>query len=100
MVNGCKLCPSAIGAGSPPHGGADRNEQIAADTRDALRELRTDIRDLRGEMRDLRSEMRDLRGDMNNLRSDMNRQFRWLVGIWLSSLGATLAVMAHGFGWL
>ena len=68
-------------------------EQIAADTRDTLREMHTDIRELRAEIRELRADMREFH-------SDVNRQFRWLVGLWIGSLGAVLAVMAHGFHWL
>lgn len=79
-------------------------EQIAADTQRTLAELRAEIRGLRTEIGGVRGEIAGLRaeidGKFDSLRAELNRQFRWLIGIWFTSLGAVLAVMAHGFHWL
>jgi hypothetical protein len=66
-------------------------EQIAADTRDALREIRDDIRALRVEMRQ----------GFDNARGDMTRGFDrladrdWITFLWL--LGVMLAGYAGLF---
>lgn len=79
-------------------------EQIAADTRTALRDLRVNIDqrlgalDRRFDAIDRRFDAIDLRFD--HLRDELSRTLRWLLGIWFASLGAVLAVMAHGFHWL
>jgi hypothetical protein len=72
-------------------------EQIAADTRDALRRLDNRLDGLEGRL-DRRFDAIDLRFD--RLRDELSRTLRWLLGLWFASLGAVLAVMAHGFRWL
>jgi hypothetical protein len=79
-------------------------EQIAADTRDTLREIRDDIRGLRSEFRtelgglrtDMRTEIQGLRTDMRELRGD----FRWLLRFTIGGFVGTFALLAHSLHWL
>jgi hypothetical protein len=94
-------------------------EEIAASTKQALVEIRSEIRGLRSEiqaeLREFRSEMRaDIRAlqletqtGLRDLRNQRDADFRWLVRLILGGFGLTLAgfagllgVMAHGFHWL
>jgi hypothetical protein len=63
-------------------------EQIAADTRQTLIEIRNDIRDLRTELRDFR-----------NAVAEMWRNFRWLLGVMLGGFSGAFALLAHGLHW-
>jgi chromosome segregation ATPase len=90
-------------------------EQIARDTAAALGEIRAELRamrsdidhqfgDIRNELRAMRSDIDhqfgDIRTELRDLRAELNRSVRWLLGLWFASLGAVLAVMAHGFHWI
>lgn len=72
-------------------------EQIAADTR-------ADIADLRTEMRagfaDLRAEMRAMRTDFGAEMRAMRGDFRWLLGLMLAAIAGILTLIAHGFHWI
>ena len=63
-----------------------------------------EIGDLKTETRSLRSELRDtragLRSEIQDLRGEHRQDFRFLVGLQLTTTLALIAVMAKGFGWL
>ena len=72
-------------------------EQIARDTAAALGEIRAELRAMRS---DIDHQFGDIRTELRDLRAELNRSVRWLLGLWFASLGAVLAVMAHGFHWI
>jgi hypothetical protein len=62
-----------------------------------ISELRTDTRELRVDMHDTRAE---LRSEIQDLRREHRQDFRFLVGLQLTTTVALITVMAKGFGWL
>jgi predicted nucleic acid-binding Zn-ribbon protein len=78
-------------------------EQIAADTRDALQDIRADMRGLRTEMRTefqgLRTEFQGLRTELHNDIRDLRGDFRWLLRFTIGGFVGVLALLAHGLHW-
>jgi len=82
-------------------------EQIAADTREVLQDIRAELRGLR---EDTNREIGGLRAEIGGLRTDMNRRFeanearqwsnfRWLLGVMLGGYAGLFALIAHGLHW-
>lgn len=44
--------------------------------------------------------LRELKADMQQLRADQRRDFRFLIGLHISTTLALVTIMAKGFGWL
>jgi hypothetical protein len=108
--------------GEPPYGPSMEArlavlEQIAANTRDVLveikaemRDIRNDIKDVRNEIKDFRKEVkdefRDVRQEMKDIRQDQKTDFRITFGALIAAtlglaslIGGLAAIMAHGFKW-
>ena len=77
------------------------NEGDELVTKDLLRAEMADVRsqfaDVRTEIADVRSE---LRSEIGDLRAEMHLRFaaqtRWMVGLWLSSVGIAMAISRLG----
>jgi len=66
-------------------------EAIAENTVKALDGIRSDAKEFRT---DMRSDMKDLRADARDLRSDSNSNFKWIVGIQVTTLIPILGILA------
>src|SRR5260370_33407560 len=87
-------------ATAPPGGGNNMEaritklELIAENTAKTLDAIRSDMKDFRAESRsdtkdfraESRSDMKELRADMRDLRNDSNSNFKWVVGIQVTTL--------------
>ena len=78
-------------------------EQIAADTRQALQDIRDDIWGMRAETQGLRGEMQQLgtglRSELQQIRLQQHADFRWLLRFMIGGFVGVFALLAHGLHW-
>jgi len=85
-------------------------EQIAANTRDVLVEIKAEMRDIRNDIKDIRNEIKDFRKEVKDefrdVRQDQKTDFRITFGALIAAtlglaslIGGLAAIMAHGFKW-
>jgi hypothetical protein len=68
--------------------------EVRADMTRQLGEVRADMTRQLGEVRD---EIKVVRGDINAIRTEAHRDFRWVVGIQLTTMAAVLAALVGAY---